>query len=155
MREVKEVRGRRSIHACMAMTMGWNETNTRTSSANVRCVQENECYNTEQGLRRQTTLRARSRVHQVCHVIVEFHVLCGDLGFHVVIGVGRLTVQFHHAYAIPSTKFFSSGCCSLTLSCHRHLKLYPKFLHISHRENGSFEVLSSHSPSITVDRRQL
>ena len=28
--------------------------------------------------------------------------LCVDLGFHVVIGVGRLTVQFHHAHAIPS-----------------------------------------------------
>ena len=46
---------------------------------------------TEQGLRRLTTLRAHSRVHQVCHVIVEFHVLrvdvSLDLGFHVVIGV--------------------------------------------------------------------
>ena len=38
-------------------------------------------------------LRSHSRVHQVCHVIVGFHVLCVDLGFHVVIGVGRLTVQ--------------------------------------------------------------
>ena len=37
-------------------------------------------------------LHAHSR-HQVCHVIVGFHVLCVDLGFHVVIGVGRLTVQ--------------------------------------------------------------
>ena len=50
---------------------------------------------TEQGLRR-LTLRACSRVHQVCHVIVGFHVLrvdiTLDLGFHVVIGVGRLTV---------------------------------------------------------------
>ena len=35
------------------------------------------------------------------------------------------------------------------------LNLYPKFLHISHRENGYFEVLSLHSPSVTVDRRQL
>ena len=26
----------------------------------------------------------------------------------------------------PSTKFFSSGCCSPTLSCHRQLNLYPK-----------------------------
>ena len=51
----------------------------------------NECGNAR--LRRQTTLRAHSRVHQVRHVIVEFHVLCVDLGFHVVIGVGRLTVQ--------------------------------------------------------------
>ena len=33
---------------------------------------------------------------------VEFHVLCVVLGFHVVIGVGRPTVRFHHAYAIPS-----------------------------------------------------
>ena len=39
-------------------------------------------------------------------------------------------------------KVLSSGCCSPTLSCQRQLNLYPKFLHISHRENGSFEVLS-------------
>ena len=38
-------------------------------------------------------LHAQSRVHQVCHGIVGFHVLCVDLGFHVVIGAGRLTVQ--------------------------------------------------------------
>ena len=50
----------------------------------------------------------------------------------------------HHAYSIPKVLFFSSGCCSPTLSCHRPLKLYPKFLHSSHRENGSFEVLSLH-----------
>ena len=40
-------------------------------------------------------------------------------------------------------KVLSSGCCSLTLSCHRQLNLYPKFFHISHRENGSFAELSS------------
>ena len=72
----------------------------------MRCVQGMIVTpETEQGLRR-LTLRAHSRVHQVCHVIVGFHVLCVDLGFHVVIGVGRLTVQregfytstsFHHA----------------------------------------------------------
>ena len=102
----------------------------------------------------------------MCHVIVGFHVLCVDLGFHVVIGVGRLTVQredffrqFHHAYAIPSTKLFSSGCCGPTLSCHRQLKLYTKFLHISHRENGSFEVLSLHPhdvgfTGVATDRKQ-
>ena len=39
-------------------------------------------------------------------------------------------------------KVLSSGCCSPTLSCHRQLNLYPKFLHISHCANGSFEVLS-------------
>ena len=42
-------------------------------------------------------LRARSRVTQVYHVIVGVHVVLRvvslDLGFHVVIGVGRLNVQ--------------------------------------------------------------
>ena len=56
-----------------------------------------ECDNTEQGLRRLYQLRAHSHVPLVCHVIVGFHVLrvdvSLDLGFHVVIGVGRLTVQ--------------------------------------------------------------
>ena len=33
---------------------------------------------------------------------VAFHVHCDGLGCHVVIGVGRLVVRFHHAYAIPS-----------------------------------------------------
>ena len=47
---------------------------------------------TEQGLRRPT-LRAHSRIHQVCHGIDGFRVLCVDRIFHVVIGVGRLTVQ--------------------------------------------------------------
>ena len=51
----------------------------------------NECDNAR--LRILTTTRAHSRVHQVCHVIVGFHVLCDDFGFHVVIGDGRLTVQ--------------------------------------------------------------
>ena len=50
------------------------------------------------------------------------------------------STAFHHAYAIPSVTFFSSGCCSPTLSCHRPLNLYPKFLHVSHRENGSFRL---------------
>ena len=118
---------------------------------------------TEQGQRRLPR-SAHSRVHQVCHVIVGFRVLRVDLGFHVVIGVGRLTVpreifsstSFHHAYAIPSVKFFSSGCCGPTLSCHRPLNLYPQFLHISHLENGSCEVLSLQlHQSVTTDRRQL
>ena len=33
---------------------------------------------------------------------VAFHVHCVGLGCHVVIGVGRLIVRFHHAYVIPS-----------------------------------------------------
>ena len=47
-----------------------------------------ECDNTEQGLRRLKQLRAHSRVHVVLRVDVSL-----DLGFHVVIGVGRLNVQ--------------------------------------------------------------
>ena len=134
----------------------------------MRCVQGmSVTADTEQRLRR-LTLRAHSRVHQVCHVIVGFHVLrvdvTLDLGFqrchwcrtsHRSAGRFCASTSFHHAHAIPSTKFFSSGCCSPTLSCHRQLNLYPKLLHISHRENGSFEVLSLHLPSVTTDRRQL
>ena len=33
---------------------------------------------------------------------VAFHVLSVGLGFHVVTGVGRLVVRFHHAHVIPS-----------------------------------------------------
>ena len=75
------------------------------------------------------------------------------LVFHIVIGVRRLNVQqdgfiqstaFHHAYVISTAKIFPSACCSPIVSCHRQLILYPKFLHISHRENASFEVLSLH-----------
>ena len=43
---------------------------------------------------------------------------------------------FHHASVTPSAKFFSCGCCSPTVSCHRPLDLYPKFLHIFNRGNG-------------------
>ena len=80
---------------------------------------------TEQGLRRLTPTRMFT-----CVVVTP------DLGFHVVIGVGRLTVQFHHAYAIPSTKFFSSGCCSPTVSCHRSLQSVSQILAYFHREKG-------------------
>ena len=63
----------------------------------MRCVQGmSVTAETEQGLRKLTHC-ACSRVRQVCHAIVGFHVLrvdvTLDLGFHVVIGVGRLTVQ--------------------------------------------------------------
>ena len=113
----------------------------------MRCVQGvSVTTKTEQGLRRLTQ-RAHSRVHQVCHVIVGFVCFVLILVFHIVIGVGRPTVQregfttstsFHQEDAIPSVKFFSSGCCTPTSSCHRSLNLYPKFLHIFHLENGSF-----------------
>ena len=71
-----------------------------------------------------TTTTHIPRVHQVwstfhCRVSCAFVLI---LVFHVVIGVGTSPpfsrkvllrqLHFHHAYAIPSTKFFSSGCCS-------------------------------------------
>ena len=90
----------------------------------MRCARD-ECDNTELTTK-TATLRARSRVHVVLRVDSL------DLGFHVVSGVGRLNVQqdgfysstaFHHANATPSAKFFPSGCCSPTVSCHRPLNL--------------------------------
>ena len=49
----------------------------------------NECGSRDRTRTKKTaTLRARSRVHVVLHVDVSL-----DLGFHVVIGVGRLIVQ--------------------------------------------------------------
>ena len=55
------------------------------TSANVRCARD-ECDNTELTTK-NATLRTRSRVHVVLRVDSL------DLGFHVVIGVGRLNVQ--------------------------------------------------------------
>ena len=104
----------------------------------------------------------------MCHVIAGFHVLrvdvSLDLVFHFVIGVGRLTVQHegfirqlhfttHTQYQVQNSflLYVVVRLCPVIVNS----ILYPKFLHISHRENGSFEVLSLHHPSVTVDRRQL
>ena len=58
----------RTLTSCMAMTMGWNETNTRTSWA-MRCVQEmSECDKTEQGLRRLQHY-AHAHVFVLCFVL--------------------------------------------------------------------------------------
>ena len=45
------------------------------------------------------------------------------------------------------SSFGSTTHCSPTLSCHRQLRLWPQFLHVAHRENGSFEVLFTLSGS--------
>ena len=123
--------------------------------ANVRCARA-ECDNAELTTKNATP-RARSRVHVVLRVhsgswFSRCH-LCGtpqrpERWFYS-------STAFYHANATPIAKFFPSGCCSPIVSCHRSVNLYTKFLHISHLENGSFEVLSLHSPSVTVDRRQL
>ena len=120
------------------------------------CVR-NECDNTR--LRRLTTTRtftwtsSVSRHRRVsCALCWSWFSRCHwDRTSRRSAGRFYTSTSFHHVYAIPSTKFISSGCCSPTLSCHRQLNLYPKFLYISHRENGSFERLSLHPP-VTYSR---
>ena len=70
---------------------GWDETNTRTTWA-TRCGVQWSKHNTN---------KQEDYVH--IHLSsVAIQLLRVGLGFHVVIGVGRLTVRFHHAYTIPS-----------------------------------------------------
>ena len=59
----------------------------------------NECDNLKTEQHQQED---HVHIHVFITSSVGFHVLCVGLGFHVVIGVGRLTVRFHHAFAIPS-----------------------------------------------------
>ena len=81
------------------------------------------------------------------------------------------STSFHHAYAIPSAKFFSSGCCSPTLSCHRQLNLYFQILayftsrkrvfwgvfftdwKMASRTKRSLEESSSWSPNVEASER--
>ena len=45
--------------------------------------------------------------------------------------------------------------CSQTVFCDRQFLPVAIYCTLSRLENGSFEVLSLHTPSVTVDRRQL
>ena len=70
---------------------------------------------------------------------VSFLVHCVGLGCHVVIGVGRHVVRFHHAYAIPSflldvvvrlylvivNSNFSHNYCLLHIAKTGHLRCCP------------------------------
>ena len=132
---------KRSLH----LRMRWDKHADILSHA--MCAR-NECDNAR--LRRLTTTRTFTcspSVSRHCRVSCA---LCWSWfsrchwcrTSHRSAGRFYTSTWFHHADAIANTKFFSSGRSSLALSCHRQLKLYPKFLHISHRENGSFDVLS-------------
>ena len=68
------------------------------------------------------TLRAYSRVLHM------FQVTAHIVGFRVVLRVDLVLRVVNGVLVLVK----------------RPLDLYPKFLHISHRENGSFEVLSLH-----------
>ena len=99
--------------------------------------------NTELGLKRLLQLRAHSRVHVVLRVDVSL-----DLGFHVVIGVGRLNLQQEgfirqlHFTTHTQHQVQSSFLLDVVVRlCPVIVHPSCKFLHISHRENGSFEVL--------------
>ena len=126
---------------------GWDETNTRTSWA-TRCVQRmSVAIKTEQRLRRLTTTSTFT-----CSCCPSYWCFSGSrfsschwCWTHRSARSFHSSTALHHPNAIPSAKLFCSGCCSPTLSCHHPLNQFPKFLHISHRENGSFEVLSLHT----------
>ena len=116
----------------------------------------NGCDNREHGLRR---LQHSAHAH-VFMSLLSF-MLCFvfslDLGFHVVIGVGRLSVQqdgfirqvhftTHTQYQVQSSFLLDvvvQLCPVIVLSI-----CIPKFLHIFHRDHGSFEVLSLQTPKL-------
>ena len=60
---------------------------------------------------------------------------------HVVVLVVLLRVMNSVVVSVPT---YSLVCEFLVIPCN-----------CSHRGNGSFEVLSLHTPSVTVDRRQV
>ena len=78
-----------------------------------------------------------------------------------MVTLSSVSVRCHHADVIPSTDVFPSGfvvqfcICSQTVFCDRQFLPVAKYCTLLHRENGSFEVLSLHLPSVTADRRQL
>ena len=80
------------------------------------------------------------------------------LGGHVVIGVVLgFTMQTQYEVQIFFLlDFVVHFCtCSQTVFCDRHILSVANYCTLLHRENGSFEVLSLHPPSVTVDSRQL
>ena len=144
-RKMKVMERSRRSEETLSSCMDVMTQNTRASWA-MRCVHGvSMTTETEQGLRR-LTLRAHSRVHQVCHVIVGFRVLYVDLGFHVVICVRRPTVQ-RQLHGTTHTQFQVQSSFLLDVVVRLRPVIInsiciPKFLHKSHRENGSFEALS-------------
>ena len=92
---------------------------------------------------RQQTMHLRFRV---CVLGVE-----NSLGGHVVIGVGRVIVQRHHAditnYWILTFILLIQLCtCSQTVRCDRQFFSVAIYCTLLHRENGSFEVLCLQFP---------
>ena len=77
---------------------------------------------------------------------------------HVVIGV-VLGFTTQTQYQIQSSFLLDFVVhlitCSQTVSYDRQFLSVANYCTLLHRENGSFEALSLHLPSVTIDRRQL
>ena len=97
-------------------------------------------------------------VHVVIGVVLGFTRRRNTLDGHVVIGVVLgFTTQTQYPVQISFLlDFVVHLCtCSQTVFCDRQFLSVANYCTLLHRENGSFEVLSLHTPSVTVDRRQL
>ena len=128
----------------------------------MRCGQDmSVTTETEQGQKR-LTLRAHSRVHQVYHVTVGFHVLCVDLGFHV--GVGHLTVQqddferqlnftTHTPFQVQSSFLLDVVVRLCAVIVNAYCIPNSCMFHIA--KTGLLRCCLCSPPSVTVDRRQL
>ena len=84
-------------------------------------------------------------LHMFLFFVTVFHVFA--FGFHVFHCFSSFLNSFNEQNCL--LKCVGEGLVP-DVSCHRQLNLYPKFLHISHRENGSFEVLSLHENAGTI-----
>ena len=92
------------------------------------------------------------------HSRVRVDVLCVEvsLGGHVVIVVGRVIVQRHHAditnYRILTIVLLVQlFTCSQTVCCDRQFFPVAIYCTLLHRENGSFEVLCLHKLRLTFN----
>ena len=129
---------RESVNVCMRRDE-WG-TNSRHLSHNVMCKESNE-DDTEETLQTNKQ-RALSSLQ------VLFSWVCTCFKFASTLNM-LLCLLFCFVSLIQSSSVFPRI----------HFSLVCEFLVIpcncSHRENGSFEVLSLHLPSVTADRRQL
>ena len=143
----------RTLNSCMHDDHEMDWGHTQTSWANVQCARD-ECDNTKLTAK-TATLHARVHDHFVLWLILWNLVFTLSLVSDTSTSSNMALFINCFLQCIRNAKFCPSGCCSPIVSCHRPLNLYPKFLHLSHRENGWFEVLSSHHPSFAAHRRQL
>ena len=124
-----------------------------------------ECDNRNRTRTKKTnTTRTFTCSPSVCHVTVGFHVLCVDLGFHVVIGVGRLTVQqddferqlnftTHTPFQVQSSFLLDVVVRLCAVIVNSYCIPNSCMFHIA--KTGLLRCCLCSPPSVTVDRRQL